>query len=347
MNLYMPVYKRIEDEVISLTSNIFFDDAQLNVYSLTIGDIIIRCAVEIEAISKELYLRLGGVEKPIDPETGKERDLYFDTDCIQLIVDKWSIDKKKLRVTHPNIFFSPQNSVLTPLHKANKRGACKWKKAYQAIKHNRTKEIKRATLESMMNALGALYILNLYYADESFWFETPMEHRRKYENSSQIFSPYTFDATKVSTSTETDNNAFKALTDPSLEESIFILKYADDAYNNMQRAMCKMNIRVSMKLKRSKEYNDYIAQHPAEENVPLSEIASRINVDYKNLFSREVWVTREAVQGLSRKEVILNKNNDVYPAFSYFEFLQSDEGKAYVLHLENNPKELENLVILN
>ena len=59
MNLYLPVYKRLEDEVISLTQNIFFDDDQLSTYSLSIADIIIRCSIEIEAIAKELYVQLG------------------------------------------------------------------------------------------------------------------------------------------------------------------------------------------------------------------------------------------------------------------------------------------------
>lgn len=200
MNLFMSVYKRLEKEVISLTDSILFDDKQTAVYSLAAADIIIRCAVEIEAISKALYIRLGGNPNPSDAQTGKPRDLYFDTDCIQLLVDTWAIDKKRLQITHPNMYFSAAKSVLFPLHKVNKRGSsgsC-WKKAYQAVKHNRTQSIYLATVENMMHALGALYIMNLYYADESFWFETPMEQRRQYTASSEIFTPALCDTTKVS-----------------------------------------------------------------------------------------------------------------------------------------------------
>ena len=176
----MSVYQRIENEVISLINSIFFDDKQKDVYSLAIGDIIIRCVVDIEAISKELYIQLGGNPNPIDSKTGEKRDLYFDTDCIQLLVEKWSLNKKKIQISHPNMFFS--NPILTPLHKANKRGSsgCKWKQAYQAFKHNRTQNLKQATIWNMLNALGALYVLNLYYSDESFWFDVPIEKRRKY-----------------------------------------------------------------------------------------------------------------------------------------------------------------------
>ncbi len=72
MNLFLPVYKRLEEDVIKLSDSIFFDDDQLEVYSLAIGDLLIRCVVEVEAISKELYLGLGGAEHPVDDE-GNER----------------------------------------------------------------------------------------------------------------------------------------------------------------------------------------------------------------------------------------------------------------------------------
>lgn len=336
MNLYMPVYKRLENEVIFLTSNILFDDNQLNVYSLAIGDIIVRCAVEIEAISKELYVRLGGL--------GNAKDLYFDTDCIQLLVDKWNIDEKKIQITNPNMYFSPAKSLLTPLHKANKRGSSgsKWKQAYQAIKHDRTHSIKQATINNMLQALGALYILNLYYADENFWFETPIEKRRKYTVSSEIFTPDLYDATKTSINMETNPNT----NNPS-SESIFILKYTDEAFNEMQKAMCKMNIRTAMKIQLSKEYQEYISQHPEKKNASIGEIASLIGVDYEKIFRQDSWIFRKALQGLSNQEVILNKNAGVYPMFSFQDFWNSDEGKNYVKHLEENPRELENIIMLS
>ena len=86
MNMFMPVYKQLEREVISLTNSILFNDFQKNVYSIALGNLLLRCVVEIEAISKELYCRLGGNPNPVDTETveagkaGKERNLYFDTD---------------------------------------------------------------------------------------------------------------------------------------------------------------------------------------------------------------------------------------------------------------------------
>ena len=58
MNLYWAVYENLEEEILSLADDIFFDDNQLGVYSLKIGNLIIRCSIEIESLSKELYSNL-------------------------------------------------------------------------------------------------------------------------------------------------------------------------------------------------------------------------------------------------------------------------------------------------
>lgn len=88
-NLYWSIFKNLEKEVISLSEFVHFDDNQLSIYSAKIAELLIRCSVEIESISKDLYFRLGGTI-PTD------RDLYFDTDCLQLLEDNWLLSKRRL-----------------------------------------------------------------------------------------------------------------------------------------------------------------------------------------------------------------------------------------------------------
>ena len=169
-NIYWPVYKNLEKEVLKLADFLHFSDDQTRVYSMHIADLIIRCAVEIEAIAKELYSSLGGNVSPVDAH-GNARDLYFDTDCLDLLEQSWNIGKKQIAVSSINFHFTDKkNRVLTPLHKANKRGTSgsKWKQAYQAVKHDRRNSLKKGNIENLLNALGALFILNVYYRDESF-----------------------------------------------------------------------------------------------------------------------------------------------------------------------------------
>jgi len=160
-NLYWSIYKNLEYEVLNLAKLIHFDDKQLSVYSVRIADLLIRCAVEIEAISKELYEKNGG--SMID-EDGKEKQLFFDTDCLDFLENKWSLGKKNVLIVGTDTYFENEVSrTLAPLFKANLRGKCDWKKAYQAVKHDRGKNLQKASVKNLLSALAALFLLNVYY----------------------------------------------------------------------------------------------------------------------------------------------------------------------------------------
>ena len=79
LNLFWPVYKNLEKEFLNIADYIHFSDDQTDVYSMHIADLIVRCSIEIEAISKELYTQIVGETSPIN------KDLYFDTDCLDLL----------------------------------------------------------------------------------------------------------------------------------------------------------------------------------------------------------------------------------------------------------------------
>ncbi len=158
MNLYWSIYENLENETLNIADNIFFDDTQLKVYSLNIANLIIRCAIEIEAISKELYCRLGGALELVDKKTKETRPPFFDTKCLALINNQWKVNLKELQISSIKMNFSPDKAILKPLHKSDKRGSSgsKWKQAYQAIKHDRANNLKVATVENLLNALGAV-----------------------------------------------------------------------------------------------------------------------------------------------------------------------------------------------
>ena len=168
MNLYWPFYLSLEKELLDISKTIHLDDAQLEVYSMRMADLLIRTVVEIEAISKELFTANGGAIP------GDQQFPYFDTDCIHLLVDKWKIDKKIVLVSNSSLFFEKdENIALTPLHKAHKRGSsgADWAKAYQAVKHDRSNSLKKGTVKMFIRALAALYLLNIYYRDENISLE--------------------------------------------------------------------------------------------------------------------------------------------------------------------------------
>lgn len=159
--LYWQVYKNLEREFLQLADTIHIDDKQLEVYSMKIADLLIRTAIEIEAITKELYLSNAGAVL-------LDEEMYFDTVCMKHLDSLWNLDKKVVLVVAPNLYLEQEtNKVLTPLHKASKRGtsSAMWNRAYQAVKHNRVKELAKGNIKNLLAALAALYVLNLYYRD--------------------------------------------------------------------------------------------------------------------------------------------------------------------------------------
>jgi len=164
-NLYWNVYRSLERELLDIANTIHVDDKQLSTYSTSIANLLVRTVIEIESISKELYFREGGVQ----PAQGN--DLYFDTDCLALLENKWTLSKKVVMISSPMLYTTdPSNQRITPLHKAFKRGSSgsDWKKAYQAVKHNRSASLSQGNIKHFIRALGALFLLNLYYQDQGF-----------------------------------------------------------------------------------------------------------------------------------------------------------------------------------
>ena len=163
-NLYWQVYKNLEREFLALAEVIHIDDDQLeNVYSMRIADLLMHTAVEVESLSKHLYVANGG--KKTDPSK-----MYFDTDCIALLNSKWNLEPKVALVVAQELYLEKdENLILTPLKNAQNRqpDSAEWEKAYQAVKHDRINELKpKGRLIYLLQALAALYILNLYNRDE-------------------------------------------------------------------------------------------------------------------------------------------------------------------------------------
>lgn len=217
--MFWNAYKRIENEVLNLSESIHFDDAQLSVYSSRIADLLVRTVIEIESLSKELYLINGG-----SYHEGKE--LYYDTDCIKYLEDIWKISHKTVFVSTPYFYFeNEENKVIQPLRKAFKRGSSssKWQQAYQAVKHNRIKNLKKGNLCNLIHALGALFILNVYYRDTQF---SPVADKDASNSDWGLGS----DLFTVKICPESSNVSVKSIYVPKkeYEECIYLVKHTDE-----------------------------------------------------------------------------------------------------------------------
>ena len=298
-NLYWSVYKNLEREVLELANQIHIDDNQLSVYSIKISELLIRCSVEIESISKDLFLNEGGIE----PEG---RDLFFDTDCFDLLESKWLLSKKKIIVSSYNFHFQEnENKVLTPLYKANKRGTSgsDWKKAYQAVKHNRNKDFKKGNIKNLLRALGTLFILNIYYKNEVYNFEKDSKATNFPINlGSDIFSVqlhkwFGYDG---------EHNYQKK---ENFDECIYLTKYTEDSLEKNKKAVEDMNLKQRELFLKHPKFIEYLKTHNIEEykgNNLMWDVLGQD--DYIN-------IARIATQDMSKifketeYEAVLNKND--------------------------------------
>jgi len=167
-NLFWSVYKNLEKEVLDLTYSIHFtDDGSLHikVYSVKIVELLIRCAVEIEAISKALYKDEGG-DINSDGKDSNGEYVKYDFNCLKLLDKKWALGKKQILISAPSMYFKRnENQILYPLKNAHK-GERSWQKAYQAIKHSRVENLFQASVKNLIHTMSALYLLNVYYKND-------------------------------------------------------------------------------------------------------------------------------------------------------------------------------------
>lgn len=314
-NYYWPVYKNLEEEALELTKYIQFTDDQLNVYSMHIADLLVRSAVEIEALSKELYWENGGT-KQFD-NNGKERDLFFDTDCIAHLDDIWSICSKKVIVSSTKFYFEKEeNRILIPLRKARKRSGVKWNKAYQAVKHDRKNSLKHGNIINLINALGALYILNIYYMNKQIDLGVSNNPGQSFDSrfGSDIFAVTYSDATiNVQMGGSRTDEALSEELKKELSESIYVLKYTAKSWEGINDAIDSDNERLRKILAESSEFKKYIEEHPEE----ISKETHLISLVCKVLGSEFIH-THNSFGSFGRafmnasKEAVVYRNQPVY-----------------------------------
>lgn len=153
-NLYYPVFRGLEDEVLDLADKIYFSDVHLKVYSLKTSELLLRCSTEIESLFKDLYRREFAEKLPKDGGIGV---------AIKNINEKWDLSKKELLITNDRFYFSRELSNYFAPFGYRSGDSKDYYTAYNSVKHDRAKNLYKANLYILIRALGALYILNTYY----------------------------------------------------------------------------------------------------------------------------------------------------------------------------------------
>lgn len=251
-DIFWQTYLNLEREAIEVSKYIFFTDevlvntkdgivsqpckSQLETFSPHIADLLVRCCVQIEAISKELYFENGGTKARGD------NSILFDEDCLKLIDMKWQTHNKIVMVVAPFFNFSKdENRILKPLKEAHKRQGTYWEKAYQAVKHDRYSSLQKGNVKAFIHALAALYLLNIYYRNDSWITKYQDLSKLDLSMGSSIFSV----KPPVTGQLWYGNK-------PVCSDSPYVVKYQDNDYQRIEE----------VQQKESSALNDYWDKQP-------------------------------------------------------------------------------------
>lgn len=233
-DIFWQTYLNLEKEVIEVSKYIFFTDevlvngkngvvvknckTQLETFSPHIADLLVQCCVQIEALSKELYFDNGG-----DKDRG-DSSIFFDEDCLKLIDIKWQTHNKIVLVVAPYFNLTKdENRLLRPLKEAHKRQGTYWERAYQAVKHDRYHSLQRGNVKALIQALSALYLLNIYYRNDSWITKYNSIKKGNYSMGSSVFAVKPPEADQL----WYGNNEI-------ISDSPFVVKYKDDDYQRIE-----------------------------------------------------------------------------------------------------------------
>lgn len=292
-SLYWNVYRQLEKDFLSIVEILHIDDKQINVYSMRIADLLLRTVVEIEALSKKLYFDYGG-------NKADDNDLYYDTDCLGLLEEKWAISKRKVQVIGTDLYLNDEeNLVLTPLHKSFKRGTsgADWAKAYQAIKHNRVKSLEKGTIKNLMRAMAALFLLNIYNSQKVLKLGTISNvNDVDVSQGSSLFAVYVHPLKGISFDDKYDKLF-------NFTEYTYLIKITDDSY---AEAIGK------------NRHLGHLVRQRAIDKVKNNSISGRIDLnEFYNVYQQTLiefvrespGAFQQAMAGL-RFEAVLNMNQD-------------------------------------
>lgn len=138
-----------------MTDYIHFSENNLDVYSVKLANFILRANVECESLLKELYKKTKHFNSLSEAKQSKalENSTYREVNAV------YKLDKKKIYIASEIFYFQEKYSepFIPFVYKKNKKDPIQ---IYNAIKHDKVNNLEKADLETAINMLGTLFILN-------------------------------------------------------------------------------------------------------------------------------------------------------------------------------------------
>ena len=140
--------------------------------------------------------------------------------------------------------------------------------------------MKDGNIGNLLNALGALYILNLYYRDEDFFTnETKTDVVFDNRVGSEIFSVFVANAENVSVGNNLSDDNIDQSIKKELERSIYIQKYKEESIRLIHKEVVPNNSEFLYKLINSKQVVDYLHKNEISPGMHMFDLAKKAGGD--------------------------------------------------------------------
>lgn len=159
--LFFQSYQILEKELLEITDYIHFTDENLNVFSIKFSNFIIRANVECESLLKELYKRTADFKDKDE----KEKNEALEHSTFKQVNEVYHLDKKNIYLSSEIFYF--KNKYNKPFIPCNfEKNEKDMRKIYNALKHDKVNNLIKADLETAINILGFLFVLNICFYPE-------------------------------------------------------------------------------------------------------------------------------------------------------------------------------------
>lgn len=264
-------------------------------------------------------------KKTTNKSMAKVTNPHFDYVCLKKLNKKWYLTRKEISVTGVNFYFKDNFQSFAPLAKVYCKGKCQWKEAYNELKHDNRECIKSATIGNLMSALGALFVLNLYYRDLNcddykFYLNGDLFDSRV---GSEIFSVNCYEVLTVNRGKEMGDNSIAGISQDELAKAIYIKKYDDESMKFMHRMCCLDYLKIDENFNTAPELQPYRDNPKSPEYQDLTtgqQICYKIGGEalVKKIFNYEN--TKKTIRMTLGREILLNTHSRIYDTVTLDDF---------------------------
>lgn len=152
-------YKSLEEDVINYLRFVPLADEHDNVWSLHLGDLLIRIGSILDS-----FFRRAIFSHELD--TATNINMHRTINALKINMGTYrEIFDSFYGLSSKKIYELRTFKSLTPFSNWSSNKSPEWWEAYNNVKHDRFKNKKEATLKTTLNALGGLFLLNIIHLE--------------------------------------------------------------------------------------------------------------------------------------------------------------------------------------